>query len=73
MATSNSFGARDTLRVGDRDYTIYRLDSLEKAGFATARIPYSIRILLENLLRHEDGKNVKKSDIEYAAKWDAKA
>ena len=73
MATSNSFGARGTLRIGDRDYTIYRLNALEKAGFPTSRIPYSIRILLENLLRHEDGKNVKKPDIEYVAKWDVKA
>jgi len=72
MAISNSFGARGTLRVGDRDYTIYHLNALDKAGFPTSRIPYSIRILLENLLRHEDGKNVKKSDIEYVAKWDVK-
>ncbi len=43
----NSFGARSTLHVGGKDYTIYKLEALEKRGFALARIPYSIRVLIE--------------------------
>jgi aconitate hydratase len=71
MTTQNSFGAAGELNVGGRKYSIYRLASLEKAGLATlSRIPYSIKILLENLLRFEDGSTVKRSDIEYVAKWD---
>ncbi|MGI8744284.1 MAG: aconitate hydratase AcnA [Bryobacteraceae bacterium] len=65
----NSFGAAATLRAGDREYRIYSLESLENAGFKMARVPYSIRILLENLLRFEDGGTVKRSDIEYVAAW----
>ena len=70
MKSLNSFGAAGQLRVGDRTYDIFRLAALEKAGFKLSRIPYSIKILLENLLRFEDGTTVKKSDIEYVAKWD---
>ncbi|MEP7354160.1 MAG: aconitate hydratase AcnA, partial [Acidobacteriota bacterium] len=74
MTTQNSFGAAGQLRVGDRNYGIYRLAALEKAGVGDlSRIPYSIKILLENLLRSEDGTTVKRSDIEYVAKWDTKA
>ncbi len=54
----NSFGSRSVLRVGNREFEIYRLDSLEKQGFKMARLPYSMRILLENLLRREDGEAV---------------
>ena len=58
-AHANSFNAIDTLRVGDRDYTYFRLDALERAGVAKlARLPYSLKILLENLLRFEDGRSV---------------
>src|SRR5215471_2478132 len=73
MPSQNSFGARSQLRAGEQTYEIYRLSALEKAGFNLSRIPYSIKILLENLLRFEDGSSVKKSDIEYAAKWDTSA
>jgi aconitate hydratase len=75
MASKNSFGAASTLRVGSTDYQIFRLDSLEKGslGAKLSRIPYSIKILLENLLRFEDDKTVKSSDIEYVANWDAKS
>src|SRR6202795_4146102 len=73
MTSQNSFGAAGQLRVGERTYEIFRLAALEKAGFNLARIPYSIKILLENLLRFEDGSTVKRSDIEYVAKWDTKA
>ncbi len=74
MTTQNSFGARGELRLGGRTYSIYRLAALEAAGAAKlARVPYSIKILLENLLRFEDGTTVKRSDIEYVAKWDPAA
>src|SRR5665213_2666947 len=74
MTSQNSFGAAGKLKAGGREYEIFRLASLEKAGIAKlSRIPYSIKILLENLLRFEDGTTVKKSDIEYVAKWDPKA
>jgi aconitate hydratase len=74
MASKNSFGAASTLRVNNHDYKIYRLDAVEKAGVASAsRLPYSIKILLENLLRFEDDRTVKRSDIEYVAKWDTAA
>jgi aconitate hydratase len=70
MATVNSFGAESVLRASGREYRIFRLDSLEKRGVANVgRVPYSIRILLENLLRFEDGRTVKPADIEYIAKW----
>jgi aconitate hydratase len=74
MKSLNSFHAAGELRAGGRTYEIFRLAALEQAGVAKlSRIPYSIKILLENLLRFEDGSTVKKSDIEYVAKWDPKA
>jgi len=74
MKSLNSFHAAGELRAGGHSYEIFRLAALEEAGVATlSRIPYSIRILLENLLRFEDGSTVKKSDIEYVARWDPKA
>ena len=70
MTSVNSFGAESTLRAGGREYRIFRLDALEKRGIASiSRVPYSIRVLLENLLRLEDNRAVKPSDIEYVAKW----
>jgi aconitate hydratase len=69
-AQTNSFGAADALRVGDRTYTYYRLDAIEKAGLTKlSRLPFSLKVLLENLLRFEDGRTVSKSDIEALAKW----
>ena len=74
MSTKNSFGAASVLRSGDRSYRIYKLSAIEKSGGGSiARLPYSIRVLLENLLRHEDDKTVKAADIEYVAKWDTSA
>ncbi len=74
MTSLNSFHAAGELRVGGRSYEYFRLAALEEAGVAKlSRIPYSIKILLENLLRFEDGSTVKKSDIEYVAQWDPKA
>ena len=74
MKSQNSFGAAGELRVGGRSYEIFRLEALEKAGIAKlSRIPFSIKILLENLLRFEDGSTVKRSDIEYVAACDPAA
>jgi len=73
MTTANTFGSRAALRVGDRAYDIHRLDALEKAGFAVSRLPYALKILLENLLRFEDGLSVRHEDVEALARWDAKA
>ena len=72
MGIMNSFGTSATLRVRDREYQIFRLEALEKQGVGTlSRIPYSIRILLENMLRFEDGRTVRHTDIEYVARWEA--
>jgi len=65
----NSFNSRATLKVGDKDYEIYRLDALDHQGIPTKHLPFSLRILLENLLRTEDGRNVKKEDIRSMAAW----
>ena len=73
MSSQNSFGAAGKLSVGGTTYDIFRLAALEKTGVKLSRIPYSIKILLENLLRFEDGSTVKRSDIEYVAKWDTHA
>lgn len=67
--SANSFGSRDTLRVGDAAYEIFRLDAVEGA----ARLPYSLKILLENLLRTEDGANVTADHIRALGGWDPKA
>jgi aconitate hydratase len=69
-ASANSFGARATLTVGERNYQILRLDALEKKGVGNvARLPFSLKVLLENLLRQEDGRFVHAADIEALAKW----
>src|SRR5579864_3458355 len=74
MKSLNSFHAAGELGAGGRSYEIFRLAVLEEAGIAKlSRIPYSIKILIENLLRFEDGSTVKRSDIEYIAGWDPKA
>ena len=66
----NSFKARSSLKVKTQSYTIFRIDALERMGFAKlSRLPFSIRILLENLLRNEDGRNVKQEDVEALARW----
>jgi aconitate hydratase len=74
MPTLNSFGTRTEIRVLDKPVQIYSLPALEKAGFpGVSRLPYSMKILLENLLRREDDAFVKADDIRALAKWDAKA
>jgi aconitate hydratase A / 2-methylisocitrate dehydratase len=69
----NSFQSRSSLRVGNKEYEIYRLDALDKQGISTKHLPYSLRILLENLLRTEDGKNVKKEEVRALAAWNSKS
>ncbi|MBI3909323.1 MAG: aconitate hydratase AcnA [Armatimonadetes bacterium] len=69
----NSFGARATLRVGNRDYQIYRLDALPREGLDISHLPYSLRVLLENLLRCEDGRTVTAEDIRALARWNPRA
>ncbi|CAA9475802.1 MAG: Aconitate hydratase, partial [uncultured Solirubrobacteraceae bacterium] len=72
MAHPNSFDARGELSVGDRTYEIFRLDALQ-SKFDVARLPFSLKILLENLLRTEGNGSVEAADIEALATWDAKA
>ena len=67
------FGARGALRVGGRSVTIYRLDAVAKAGHAIDRLPFSLKILLENLLRTVDGRTVRAEDVEAVARWNPKA
>ncbi len=69
MPQSNSFGAASTLTVGGSQYRYYALEALEKRGANISRIPYSIKILIENLLRTENGATVKASDIDYVTAW----
>ena len=70
--SGDSFGARARLEVGGRGYEIYRLDALQRQ-FDVARLPYSVKVLLENVLRLEDGESVTREDVEAIAGWDAKA
>ena len=70
--SSDSFGARSTLEVGGRQYEVYRLDVLQER-FDVARLPYSLKVLLENVLRLEDGVSVTAADVEAIASWDAAA
>src|SRR5215472_3474895 len=67
--TANSLGSRATLRVGGADYTIYRLDAVP----AASDLPFSLKILLENLLRNEDGRNVTAEHVTALGRWDPKA
>ena len=68
---TDSFGARSTLAVGGKDYEIYRLDAVTEGH--VEQLPYSLKILLENLLRHEDGRDVTRDDILALANWDPQA
>jgi aconitate hydratase A / 2-methylisocitrate dehydratase len=70
--STDSFNARDTLKVSGTEYEIHRLDALQ-SSYDVARLPYSIKVLLENALRLEDGESVTKDHIEKIAGWDAKA
>src|SRR2546429_9580955 len=68
----DSFHSRSTLNVGGKEYEIFRLNTLGKQGISTKHLPFSLRILLENLLRTEDGRNVKADDIRALASWNGK-
>ncbi|MGH8413993.1 MAG: aconitate hydratase AcnA [Gammaproteobacteria bacterium] len=68
----DSFKSRATLAVGDKTYEIFKLDALEQK-YKVSRLPYSLKVLLENLLRLEDGVTVTAADIEALAKWDSKS
>jgi len=70
---TDSFSTRTTLAVGENTYSISKLPALAAQGFDISRLPYSLRILLENLLRREDGKAVTAGDIEGIANWDPQA
>ncbi len=73
-SSTDSFKSRATLTIGGRSVDIFRLDALSKAKIGDVdTLPYSIRVLLENLLRNEDDKTVTRSDIEAVANWDPKA
>jgi aconitate hydratase len=72
MTAENSFDARAELEVGGRAYEIYRLDALQ-SKYDVARLPFSLKVLLENLLRNEDGVGIRREDIEALASWDAGA
>ena len=74
MSSADSFRTRRTLHAGGRDVQYYSLPALQDDGFPdVARLPFSLKILLENLLRHEDGRFVKAADIEALARWDVKS
>src|SRR5512146_455342 len=69
----NSFGSRSMLRAGKKEYDIFRLDALDKQGISTTHLPYSLRILLENLLRTEGGGSVTAEDVRALAAWNGTA
>ncbi len=69
MTSRDSFGARTTLRVGGRDLTYYSLTAEALADYGVEHLPYSVKVLLENLLRHEDGVKVRREDVEAVARW----
>ncbi len=74
MPTVNSFGTRTVLPVGEQRTHIYSLSALQDAGYQNvSRLPYSMKILLENLLRHEDGRFVQSEDVEALARWDMRS
>lgn len=74
MTHPNSFGSRSTLTVGDRQYAYFQLSALDALpGSTSATLPFSLRVLLENLLRGEDGAFVKRADVETLARWNIKA
>jgi aconitate hydratase len=69
----DQFGGQAPLRVGDREYTIFRLDAVQKTFPQVGRLPFSLKVLLENLLRTADGVVVRPEEIEALATWDPKA
>ena len=69
----NSFGSRSKLRAGNQEYEIYRLDALDKHDCSPHRLPFSMKILLENLLRTENGRSVTADDVRFLAHWNPQA
>jgi aconitate hydratase len=70
---ADSFGSRGTLKAGNREYTIFQLNSVEKQYPQARQLPFSLKILLENLLRTENSRTVRAEDIEALTKWDSKS
>ena len=73
MANENTFGAKGTLQVGEESYQIYRLSAVADDGLDVASLPYCLKVLLENLLRTEDGADITADDIRALAGWDPEA
>ena len=73
MASQDSFGAKSTLDVGDKSYEIFRLDKVSGDGLDVDSLPFSLKVLLENLLRTEDGADITADDIRALAGWDETA
>src|SRR5262245_10229774 len=73
QTAGNSFGTKGTLSVGEKQYTIFRLAPIYQDIPRAKQLPFSLKILLENLLRNENGLSVRKQDIEALAHWDATA
>src|SRR5690625_5555320 len=71
MTHPNSFNARSELKVGDKSYEIYRLEALHDEHNDVHSLPYGLKVLLENLLRTEDGVNVTAEDIRFLSSWDS--
>src|SRR3954469_23863515 len=69
----DSFKSRSTLQVGPKEYEIYRIDALDQQGISTKHLPFSLRILLENLLRTEDGRNVTAQEIRALTSWNSQS
>jgi aconitate hydratase len=70
VKSNDSFKTRDTMKVGSRDYTVYDLAKLTKDHPQVAKLPFSLRVLLENLLRHEDGRVATKDDVMAVVNWE---
>ena len=73
MASQDSFGAKSTLDVDGKSYEIYRLDAVKGEGLDVESLPFSLKVLLENLLRTEDGGDITADHIKAIAGWDASA
>src|SRR6188768_4159355 len=73
MASTDSFGSKGALEVGDTSYQIFRLAAVTGDGLDVASLPYSLKVLLENLLRTEDGADITADDIRALAGWDPDA
>ncbi|NYG57820.1 aconitate hydratase [Nocardioides daedukensis] len=73
MASQDSFGAKSTLDVDGKSYEMYRLDAVKGEGIDVESLPFSLKVLLENLLRTEDGADITAEDIKALAGWDADA